>query len=1043
MVLYVFFSMFRFLPSVSFGYTTAFAVEIVKGTLTRGTLINSGSWQRISRIEYYVDGGSDMTLSSKQKVAERLALALRAVERKSVSQLAQDLQSAKGIVGQMTRKLQEERDMAKDSKTQSKANGKKTQTGAAKDMQATANQADRMTYTYQPSGENGRPIVFYISNENASQITPEYVPFEQKCDALMKSALNVRRQNLFTNVDLAKVAKECYSFKPFTYQIENVNTMLNRFEGHGVFGDQVGLGKTVQGLMTAHVMFLSGVIRNAVIVVPKQTVDGWKKEIEEKFPNIFTVITPDRDSNLEFMLRRIDNENKNAECLGKKRVYILTDEMLNNQQFERMAEELSRSQNNQLMKEALSAQDEALLTRIRKNILDMCSDEGLSGFSFDPQALLESYGWNTSGLSAGSVGDKIYAMGVWNLELCRKTVAMLEEALKWVQSYYKMRVDITGQGKKQMEMLEKLLAHARKKEQESIQYSEYRSAFTPLFQSGEDRLIDLMIVDEVHSFYSQASMENLLGHRMTAVNILADIEKKYCVLLSATPIRTRLEDVFDLIYLVARDQMGYTRREAEAFFYETMCQVSVDEPNKLAYMVNENKDRFFGLVNNYFTRKRIADVKDDMKGFADLTYAKLQKDEKIFINGLRNRILDHVQILYAQDGREAKNMLGHVSKDYTEWTDNDLTRAPHLDEFRLDHDLARARMRSAIDFELISVANNPSEKRDRSHMAHSLADWRRRGKKSLFVELDLNDQRNTNGAGIVESKLTSVMQECRSNHANPDAVRKTLSSLYISDFGDFWNANRQALSEDVYRALPGFVLSLKQDAAVYYAQHLEVRRIKSALEQSYEYKRDVNAGIGHEVTLERYNTIAVVDQAYQAGVNLQKHSAFVFVGMKKGNKRIMDPVDIEQWIGRVHRTGQVKDCHIVTLVDEHDVDRDFLRQYYILLSDPQGLDLYGDTTPDVAFLQPVIVDFINNMFDMPYMQSIVKKEYPDKDTSMDGFARLIHVCYLYDMHEQKNRREQSKRPSHMAQIRDVIRELCQIPEFGKPGVEQNSAENVQ
>ena len=54
------------------------------------------------------------------------------------------------------------------------------------------------------------------------------------------------------------------------------------------------------------------------------------------------------------------------------------------------------------------------------------------------------------------------------------------------------------------------------------------------------------------------------------------------------------------------------------------------------YMLNNNPDRFFGLVNNYFTRKRIDDVKDDMKGFADRTYAGLASGEKALLDSLRD-----------------------------------------------------------------------------------------------------------------------------------------------------------------------------------------------------------------------------------------------------------------------------------------------------------------------------------------------------------------------------------------------------------------------
>ena len=97
---------------------------------------------------------------------------------------------------------EEERDMARRSKAKAKNENAQVGETPVGGALAVTNQADRMTYTYTPSEEGGRSIVFYIPNENSSKINTEGVPFEQKCEALMQSALKVRRQNLFSNVDL-------------------------------------------------------------------------------------------------------------------------------------------------------------------------------------------------------------------------------------------------------------------------------------------------------------------------------------------------------------------------------------------------------------------------------------------------------------------------------------------------------------------------------------------------------------------------------------------------------------------------------------------------------------------------------------------------------------------------------------------------------------------------------------------------------------------------------------------------------------------------
>ena len=93
---------------------------------------------------------------------------------------------------------------------------KKTAYAKKKSKPLTRTSVDELSYAYIPNGENTQPIVFYIPNENASQIDAQRgIPFEEKCDSLMSAALNVRRQNLFSSVDFAQLAKECYSFRRF------------------------------------------------------------------------------------------------------------------------------------------------------------------------------------------------------------------------------------------------------------------------------------------------------------------------------------------------------------------------------------------------------------------------------------------------------------------------------------------------------------------------------------------------------------------------------------------------------------------------------------------------------------------------------------------------------------------------------------------------------------------------------------------------------------------------------------------------------------
>ena len=149
------------------------------------------------------------------------------------------------------------------------------------------------------------------------------------------------------------------------------------------------------------------------------------------------------------------------------------------------------------------------------------------------------------------------------------------------------------------------------------------------------------------------------------------------------------------------------------------------------------------------------------------------------------------------------------------------------------------------------------------------------------------------------------------------------------------------------------------------------------------------------------NRFVFFDENYKAGVNLQQYKSFVFFQMEDKDHNLLSPADIEQWIGRIHRTGQVKNCRILTVIDHSDksltrkasndrsrVSAPFLVWYYELLSDPNGLDLYGNNTPDIAFIQPIVSDFVR--------QALRSNENVNYDLKSLDFAQLAKKCYEYD-----------------------------------------------
>lgn len=124
-------------------------------------------------------------------------------------------------------------------------------------------------------------------------VSEESVPGGLKVDATPKSynryhrlfeaARRVRQIDDFSDLRIPHYP----AFRPFEYQQKAVRTMLARFRGKGIFGDQVGLGKTVEVCMTVAEYAERGAINNALLLCPKKLDFQWAQEIKDKFSSHF------------------------------------------------------------------------------------------------------------------------------------------------------------------------------------------------------------------------------------------------------------------------------------------------------------------------------------------------------------------------------------------------------------------------------------------------------------------------------------------------------------------------------------------------------------------------------------------------------------------------------------------------------------------------------------------------------------------------------------------------------------------------------------
>lgn len=100
---------------------------------------------------------------------------------------------------------------------------------------------------------------------------------------LFSAALGVRQIDDYGELRI----KHYPQFRPFDYQRDAVKRMLSRFRGKGIFGDQVGLGKTIEVGMTIAEYAERGAIKNVLLLCPNKLDFQWRSEISSKFDDYF------------------------------------------------------------------------------------------------------------------------------------------------------------------------------------------------------------------------------------------------------------------------------------------------------------------------------------------------------------------------------------------------------------------------------------------------------------------------------------------------------------------------------------------------------------------------------------------------------------------------------------------------------------------------------------------------------------------------------------------------------------------------------------
>ncbi len=723
---------------------------------------------------------------------------------------------------------------------------------------------------------DGHALSISVDDEEASRLNVNQIQvFTEENKALVDAAVAVKKQKLFGDIQIPDTYYEKRTsedetnfyepWHPHDYQKENVKTMLNRFEGKGVFGEQVGLGKTIEALITAHVMFEKGVIHNAVIVVSNKknnktdksndAIDmfsQWRGEIENKFHSkatgspIFQVI---ECADLKALSNALEKNKGSREYT----IYLIS--------AKACAYDIGHIN-------ALRRQQENYLA----NPTPVFTDEELNGFSLNDKICVEyenSLNLNPTRITIGKVERKI-GYGKNTLEnICQAWQQKLldyveeirnkhfqnlfpssmgaEKVLEAIKSYDNGKIRIEGADKQiyhpihNLELKKcKLSLPLVSESLETISTAQSKIELfrektkadlengKPLLQltDRDSSLLDLLIIDEIHKFYEG---EDESAMKDTMRDTLAKIQKKYCLLLSATPIHDSLNDVVDLLYILGQTGYGEDYPALKSYFYQVYC--GLDDTASLADLAisPEALKRLKGMVNSIFTRDRRTTIEvTPVKKFGfflpEKECAEIERKETI---------PDALAKFFATgSGALAEYFANLQNKQLKDFFDNDLNTGSKI----------------LIYF--------------------SVPDERTKFKDKL-------------------SALSSVGESCG------------------------------------------------KDTFVFY---------------SGEYRNECRLLCAPEIE----------------GLNLQEFNVIVFAQMTTPQREgLLSPEQIEQWIGRIFRLTQKSTCYVFTLgralYRKNNPKREwegFLDFYYALLSDAQGLDLYGEGRTDVAFVAPIITAYL-------------------------------------------------------------------------------------
>ena len=919
---------------------------------------------------------------------------------------------------------------------------------------------------------------------------------------MVNEAIKVESQPVFS--DYPDV--DSYPFmKPFRFQLDSVRAMLSRMGGRGVFGDQVGLGKTLQTVMAADMMFRCGAIVNAVIVVREANVYQWRNEIESKFRNVngkcmFKLYPEGGKKNFYTVdeLREISKDSEFSTRDERLKIYFLSSNSLQSHGFVEGVNELSseRAELTRIQRKADGlgdatkeivgfnrADDGAVLLKRGESIIggvECISELKLLKMELYLCLKQDVFGSRDEDFVNGQFRGKNYRLAEFKIDDSEFVELEGEGLFPLTQTYYNPMLTLID------DRIRVLCARR----------TELQADMTR-FDFGA---IGLLIFDEVQEIIDKL---NSAGDAVRDAEVLrefvANANKKYCILISATPIKNDLSDIFELLYMVDKNRLGRNRAEAEDKFYRIYCGGHRTLSDMASSPDRDEKFKILnGLINSLFTRKRLYDPDvvesmrrhsataderkwaeerglDDYGGERFLTlmkalsvayrYDKTPETDHARRTELLNALAEYTAAVYGGVGMSS-SVFTHAALEMVKTVDRAVIASFYRNNAKYDDkfDIFDAFIKhktsliEAVEQNDASAISRYKDFCDRQiscinrgliafytqyheysvKFLFDYLDWTRPPKKGIIPEVELKnaadkidffarvlDDENSVGADEVERELKfgktvfydkspktvkaiyRKLREC-------GAKRRQYLNLTDADF-----ANGEFTAEDtVYLGYYGENGSSDKAWDLVSRINLKPAEERTSAEKRYVegFNNESEKGISHsDRNFRRFseftstdgniNAICFIDGAQTVGTDFNSANVLCIGQLDKGNNEYLDPIDFEQLIGRVSRLGQTSTCLIYTCLYNGgdggaELDIEFNRAYYELLSDPAGFDILGSGSTEISFAQPVITACLRRLFskkDQENDKGDFTAEFAEgvepMSSSVRGFAEIFRYAY--------------------------------------------------